>query len=69
MLYEVITVCAPRLTQLAIRYGTEHLDDWIVAKRRMMQRRHDAFRAAFERPDNPFVLAASGGFFASYNFV
>ncbi|TRO81182.1 aminotransferase [Trichloromonas acetexigens] len=61
---DTMVVCAPRVTQQAIRYGVEHLDDWIVANRRMMQRRHDAFRAAFVRPDNPFKLAASGGFFA-----
>ncbi|MDY0267774.1 aminotransferase [Trichloromonas sp.] len=61
---DTMVVCAPRLTQQAIRYGVEHLDDWIVANRRMMQRRHDVFRAAFVRPDNPFKLVASGGFFA-----
>lgn len=61
---DTMVVCAPRLTQQAIRYGVDHLDAWIVANREMMRRRHDAFRAAFVRPDNPFKLAASGGFFA-----
>lgn len=61
---DTMVVCAPRLTQQAIRYGVEHLDAWLVANREMMQRRHDAFRAAFVHPDNPFKLAASGGFFA-----
>ena len=61
---DTMVVCAPRVTQQAIRYGVEHLDDWVVANRKMMQRRHDLFRAAFVRPDNSFKLAASGGFFA-----
>ncbi|WP_432821613.1 aminotransferase [Trichloromonas sp.] len=59
-----MAVCQPRITQQAVRYGAEHLDDWVAANRRMMQRRHDRFRAEFIRPGNPFTLAASGGFFA-----
>lgn len=61
---DTMAVCQPRLTQHAIRYGCEHLDAWVAANCAMMQARHDAFRAAFARPDNPFAIVASGGFFA-----
>jgi aspartate/methionine/tyrosine aminotransferase len=59
-----MVVCQPRITQQAIRYGCEHLDDWVAANAVMMQRRHDRFRAAFMQPGNPFQLVASGSFFA-----
>jgi len=61
---DTMAVCQPRITQQAVRYGTENLDAWTAANRQMMQRRHDAFRTEFLRPGNPFTLAASGGFFA-----
>lgn len=61
---DTMTVCQPRVTQLAIRYGIEHLDNWVADNRRMMERRHDLFRAAFLATGNPFRLAASGTFFA-----
>ncbi len=59
-----MAVCQPRITQHAVRYGVEHLQEWVAQNRRMMQRRHDLFRAAFTAPGNPFILAASGSFFA-----
>lgn len=61
---DTMAVCQPRITQLAIRYGVEHLDGWVADNRRMMERRHDLFRAAFVADGNPFTLAASGTFFA-----
>jgi len=61
---DTMAVCQPRLTQLAIRYGVEHLEGWVAENRRMMARRHDRFRTAFMEPGNPFRLAASGTFFA-----
>jgi len=61
---DTMAVCQPLVTQLAIRYGVEHLDDWVAENRRMMERRHDSFRALFGAPGNPFRLAASGTFFA-----
>ncbi|OHB30124.1 MAG: aminotransferase class I and II [Desulfuromonadaceae bacterium GWC2_58_13] len=61
---DTMAVCQPRITQQAVRFGADHLDAWVVANRRMMQRRHDCFRTEFLRPGNPFTLAASGGFFA-----
>jgi len=59
-----MAVCQPRITQQAVLYGCEHLDDWVAANGTMMTRRHDLFRAEFTRPGNPFALAASGAFFA-----
>jgi aspartate/methionine/tyrosine aminotransferase len=61
---DTMAVCQPRVTQLAIKYGIEHLDGWVADNRRMMARRHDLFRAAFFEGGNPFRLAASGTFFA-----
>jgi aspartate/methionine/tyrosine aminotransferase len=61
---DTMAVCQPRLTQLAVRFGCDRLDDWTAANNAMMQRRHDTFRTEFLRPGNPFELVASGGFFA-----
>ncbi|HBT83604.1 MAG TPA: aminotransferase [Desulfuromonas sp.] len=59
-----MVVCAPHLTQHAIRYGCEELDTWVASNTTLMQRRHDAFRAAFDIAANRFELVASGAFFA-----
>lgn len=61
---DTMAVCQPRVTQQAVRYGVERLEEWVSANREMMVRRHDLFRELFTRPGNPFVLAASGSFFA-----
>lgn len=61
---DTMAVCQPRITQHAVRFGLEHLHDWVAANREMMTRRHDLFRAAFLEPGNPFRLSASGAFFA-----
>ncbi len=61
---DTMAVCQPRITQQAIRFGCEHLDDWVADNAVMMQRRHDLFQKLFNRPGNSFQLLASGGFFA-----
>lgn len=61
---DTMAVCQPRITQHAVHYGTCHLDDWVDGNRRMMEQRHDLFRALFAQPGNPFALVASGTFFA-----
>jgi aspartate/methionine/tyrosine aminotransferase len=61
---DTMAVCQPRITQVAVRFGCDHLDDWVLANARMMQRRHELFRDLFQRPGNPFRLEASGSFFA-----
>lgn len=61
---DTMAVCQPRLTQLAIRFGCEQLDDWVTANAARMQRRHDRFVELFAAPGNPFQMVASGAFFA-----
>jgi len=61
---DTMVVCQPRITQLALGFAAERLDDWVRDNCRMMARRHDCFCAEFARPGNPFTLVASGSFFA-----
>ena len=61
---DTMAVCQPRITQAAIRYGAENLDDWVAANRTMMACRHDLFRKEFCAPGNAFRLVTSGSFFA-----
>jgi aspartate/methionine/tyrosine aminotransferase len=61
---DTMAVCQPRITQHAVKFGVEYLDEWVATNRDMMSRRHDLFRAEFTKPGNPFKLAASGAFFA-----
>jgi aspartate/methionine/tyrosine aminotransferase len=61
---DTMAVCQPRVTQLAIKYGVEHLDSWVADNRRMMARRHDRFRDNFTAAGNSFDLVTSGTFFA-----
>jgi aspartate/methionine/tyrosine aminotransferase len=60
---DTMVVCQPRITQHAVRFGVEHLDEWVAANRVMMEHRHDRFYTEFTRPGNPFRLVASGTFF------
>jgi aspartate/methionine/tyrosine aminotransferase len=60
---DTMVVCQPRITQHAVRFGVEHLDEWVAANRIMMEHRHDCFYTEFTRPGNPFRLVASGTFF------
>jgi aspartate/methionine/tyrosine aminotransferase len=61
---DTMAVCQPHITQLAIRFGCEHLDSWVAANSTMMQQRHDRFRSLFTQPGNRFQIVTSGGFFA-----
>ena len=61
---DTMTVCQPRITQLALQYGLDHLDQWVEMNRRMMTFRHNLFTEEFSLPGNRFRLAASGSFFA-----
>lgn len=61
---DTMAVCQPRITQLAVRYGVEHLEQWVADNRDMMTRRHDLFRSRFMESGNRFELVASGAFFA-----
>ena len=59
-----MAVCQPRLTQLAVQYGCDQLDQWVNDNAVMMRQRHDLFCEEFRKSDNRFELVASGGFFA-----
>ena len=61
---DTMAVCQPRITQLAVAYGVEHLAAWVESNRAMMQQRHDCFVKEFDRPDNAFKRVSSGAFFA-----
>jgi aspartate/methionine/tyrosine aminotransferase len=61
---DTMTVCQPRITQMALKFATENLDSWVAANREMMTTRHDAFVREFGKSGNPFRLVASGTFFA-----
>jgi len=61
---DTMAVCQPRITQHAVKFGVEHLDQWVAANREMMGRRHDLFRSEFMQPGNRFQLVTSGTFFA-----
>lgn len=61
---DTMVVCQPRITQLALQYAADHLDDWVVANCATMDRRHRCFLQEFSLPQNPFTLVASGSFFA-----
>jgi aspartate/methionine/tyrosine aminotransferase len=61
---DTMVVCQPRITQQAVKFGVENLDEWVEANRDMMSRRHALFRSEFMKPGNRFRLVASGTFFA-----
>ena len=61
---DTMAVCQPRITQHAVKFGVENLEEWVAGNRTMMTRRHDLFRAEFMVSGNPFHLASSGAFFA-----
>ena len=61
---DTMVVCQPRITQQAILFGCQHLDDWVTANMHMMERRHKLFCDLFACGENRFTLAASGSFFA-----
>ncbi len=62
--HDTMGICQSTPTQLALGYALDNLDDWVDSNRRMMARRHDAFKEAFTESGNPFGLVASGAFFA-----
>lgn len=61
---DTMAVCQPRITQEAVRFGCDRLDDWVNGNALMMQGRHDRFRELFQSADHRFRLMASGSFFA-----
>jgi len=59
-----MVVCQPRTAQLALKFGCQHLDDWVAENCLTMRQRHDCFKAAFLAAKTDFELTASGSFFA-----
>ena len=59
-----MVVCQPRTAQLALKFGCQHLDDWVARNGLMMRQRHDRFKADFLAAGTGFKLTASGSFFA-----
>ena len=59
-----MAVCQPRLTQLALGYACDRLDDWVTQRNREVQQRQRAFQQALSSARIPFTLLSSGGFFA-----
>jgi aspartate/methionine/tyrosine aminotransferase len=60
---DTMAVCQPHLTQMAVKFGVEHLGQWVDRNRKMMEQRHECFQTEFARPGNPFQVVASGPFF------
>ncbi len=61
---DTMAVCQPRITQHAIKYGVNNLDEWVAVNRGMMEARHRRFCDEFAKPGNAFRIVASGAFFA-----
>ncbi len=61
---DTMAVCQPCVTQHAVSFGCQRLEDWVASNAAMMECRQQSFRREFTRPGNPFHLAAGGGFFA-----
>ena len=59
-----MAVCQPRTAQLALKFGCQHLDDWVAKNGLTMRQRHDCFKAEFLTAKTRFELTASGSFFA-----
>ncbi|MEE4252697.1 MAG: aminotransferase [Desulfuromusa sp.] len=59
-----MAVCQPRTAQLALKFGCQHLDDWVAKNGLTMRQRHDCFKAEFLAAKTRFELTASGSFFA-----
>ena len=63
-LLDCITICAPRIGQIAALYGLRHLQGWREEKRQAMQARNTMLRTIFNKPVNGFRLVSSGAYFA-----
>jgi len=59
-----MVVCQPRITQLALHFACDHLDDWSAQRNVELQQRQNLFREALEASSSTFQLLSSGSFFA-----
>lgn len=59
-----MVVCQPRITQEALTFALERLDDWVAKRRFELRRRNDLFTHLMTSSGTPFRIASSGSFFA-----
>lgn len=63
-LLDCVAICAPRIGQEAALYGLRNLAAWREDKRKLMQNRLAALKAAFSRNTLHYQLVCSGAYFA-----
>jgi len=61
---DTITICAPRIGQLAALYGLGHLGDWRRENTLLMRGRLEAVKRALARNDLGYRLISAGAYFA-----
>ncbi len=61
---DTVSICAPRLGQLAALYGIGHLGDWRRRNRQMMRERLSALTRACARNDLGYRVISAGAYFA-----
>jgi aspartate/methionine/tyrosine aminotransferase len=61
---DCVSICAPRISQEAARFGLRSLASWRDEKRAMMAERLEALREGFRRPDLKYQLVSAGAYFA-----
>ncbi len=61
---DTISICAPRIGQLAALYGLGHLEEWRRENTRLMRGRLEAVKRALTRNDLGYRLISAGAYFA-----
>ena len=61
---DTISICAPRIGQLAAIYGLGHLGEWRARNTQLMRGRLDAVLQALSRNDLGYRLISAGAYFA-----
>jgi aspartate/methionine/tyrosine aminotransferase len=61
---DTISICAPRIGQLAAIYGLGHLGEWRRKNTGLMRQRLDAIKQALTRNDLGYRLISAGAYFA-----
>ncbi len=61
---DTISICAPRIGQLAAIYGLGHLGEWRAKNTQLMRGRLDAVLQALSRNDLGYRLISAGAYFA-----
>ena len=61
---DTISICAPRIGQLAAIYGLGHLGEWRAKNTGLMRERLDAVKRALSRNDLGYRMISAGAYFA-----